>query len=159
MGKKYLTFVLALAMVVSFNFNSCSQLYNNTEEVSLEDAGEFMDFQYGKVLDVSYVRIKDTGFGAAVGAVLGAIIGSFVGEGKANTLAQVLGGLGGAYLGYKADTANAQQLIVELDDGQRAAIVVRGTEFKPGDRIRIIYNGGKIVRVEKVGSGYGADVQ
>ena len=135
---------------MSSNLNSCSQMYDNTQEISLEDAGEFLDFQYGTVIDVSYVKIKDTGAGAGIGAVLGAIIGSFIGEGKANTLAQVLGGLAGAYLGYKSDTANAQQLMVELDDGRRAVIVVRGTEFAPGDKVRVIYRGGRIVRVERV---------
>ncbi len=140
--------ILAVALILSFN--SCSQLYDNTQEVSLDDAGEFLDYQYGKVVDVNYVRIKDTGAGAVVGGVLGAVLGGFIGEGKANTLAQILGGLAGAYVGYKADTANAQQLIVELDDGRRAAIVVRGTKFEPGDKVRVIYRGGKIVRIEKV---------
>ncbi len=150
MKLKKLIILPLIALALIFNFNSCSQLYDNTEEVSLEDAGSFMDYQYGTVIDVSYVRIKDTGAGAVVGGVLGAVLGSFVGEGKANTLAQILGGLAGAYVGYKADTANAQQLIIELDDGRRAAIVVRGTKFDPGDKVRIIYRGGKIVRVEKV---------
>ena len=141
--------LLSMFAVLSFSVNSCSQMYDNTQEISLEDAGEFLDYQYGTVIDVSYVRIKDTGAGAGIGAVLGAIIGSFIGEGKANTLAQVLGGLAGAYLGYKSDTANAQQLMVELDDGRRAVIVVRGTKFNPGDKVRVIYRGGRIVRVEK----------
>ena len=150
MKLKKVLIVPIIAIFLIVGLNSCSQLYDNTQEVSLSDAGTFMDYQYGTVVDVSYVRIKDTGVGATVGAVLGAIIGSFIGEGKANTLATVLGGLGGALVGYKADTANAQQLIIELDDGRRAAIVVRGTEFEPGDKVRIIYRGGEIVRVEKV---------
>ena len=144
-------FIIPLvAFFLAINFNSCSQLYNNTEEVSLDDAGTFMDFQYGTVVDVSNVRIKDPGTGALIGAVIGGILGSFVGEGKANTLATVGGALGGALAGYKADTANAQQLLLELDDGRRVAMVVKGTEFHPGDKVRIIYRGGKIVRVEKV---------
>ncbi len=150
MKLKKLIILPLIALTLIFNFNSCSQLYDNTEEISLEDAGEFLDYQYGEVIDVSYVRIKDTGAGAVVGGVLGAVLGSFIGEGKANTLAQILGGLAGAYVGYKADTANAQQLIVELDDGRRAAVVVRGTKFEPGDKVRVIYRGGKIVRIEKV---------
>ncbi|RUM57190.1 MAG: hypothetical protein DSY60_05305 [Persephonella sp.] len=142
--------IILLFLLIFVNINSCSQLYDNTQEVSLDDAGEFLDYQYGTVLDVSYVRIKDTGAGALVGGALGAVLASFIGEGKANTLAQMLGGLFGAYLGYKADTANAQQLILELDDGRRAAMVVRGTEFAPGDKVRVIYRGGRIVRVERV---------
>ena len=139
-------------MVITFvvGFNSCAQMYDNTQEVSYEDAGQLMDFQYATVIDVSNVRIKDPGTGAMIGAVLGAVIGSFVGEGKANTLATMTGGLTGAYLGYKSDTANAQQITIEFDDGTQKALVVKGTEFRPGDRVRLIYRNGKIVRVEKV---------
>ena len=147
--KKFL--ILPLVFVsLTLALNSCSQMYDNTQEVSLEDAGQFMDYEYGTVVDVSYVKIKDTGAGALVGAVIGGVLGSFIGEGKAKTLATILGGLGGAYVGYKADTANAEQLLIELEDGRKAAIVVRGTEFDPGDKVRIIFRNGKIVRVEKV---------
>ena len=147
--KKFFIFPL-VAIFLTIGLNSCSQMYDNTQEVSLEDAGKFMEYEEGTVVDVSYVKIKDTGAGALVGAVIGGVLGSFIGEGKAKTLATILGGLGGAYVGYKADTANAQQLLIELDDGRKAAIVVRGTQFDPGDRVRIIFRNGKIVRVEKV---------
>lgn len=150
MRKLIFTFIVSLSLVIGLT--GCSQLYNNTEEVSLEDAGVFMDYQTGTVIDVQYVRIRDTGVGAGIGGVLGGILGSFVGEGKANTLATVLGALGGAYVGYKADTANAQELLVRMDDGTKAVIVVRGTEFKPGDKIRVVFRGDKVVRVAKVGS-------
>jgi outer membrane lipoprotein SlyB len=143
-------FAVIFALFISVNMISCSQLYDNTSEVSLDDAGTLLDYTTGEVIDVRPVRIKDTGAGAAVGAVLGGVLGSFVGEGKANTLATLLGALGGAFLGYKADTANAQELHVRLDDGRDAIIIVKGTVFKPGDRIRIVYRGSRIVKVTKI---------
>jgi len=143
----FLGLVITLGSLGSF---SCTQLYDNTSEVSLSDTGSLLSYTTGTVVDVRPVRIRDTGAGAAIGAVIGGVLGSFVGEGKANKLATILGTLGGALVGYKADTANAQELHVVLEDGRDAIIIVKGQQFKPGDRVRIVYRGSKIVKVTKI---------
>ena len=142
--------IVIFSLVFSLNMISCSQLYDNTTSVSMDDAGRLLPYTTGVVIDVRPVKIKDTGAGAAIGAVIGGVLGSFVGEGKANTLATLLGTLGGALVGYGVDTANAQEVHVRLEDGREGIIIVRGEVFKPGDRVRVVYDGSRIVKITKI---------
>lgn len=109
------------------------------------------------VLSVRAVTIDGTqsGIGGVVGGVVGAV-GGYAGSGVQRE-AQVLGvlaGVGGALVGNAIERAgsseSAYEILVQLKDGERRAIVqAKGSEvFQPGDPVLIVTSGGK-VRVSK----------
>jgi outer membrane lipoprotein SlyB len=130
-------------------FSGCTQMYNSNE-VSLSDVNTELSYQTGVVEDVKHVVIKDDGSGVFVGAYTGTVLGSMFGKGKGNILSTLLGGLAGAFVGYKADKANAEELFIRLDDGRNVVVIVKGVDIHKGDRVRLIKRGTKIVRVEKI---------
>jgi outer membrane lipoprotein SlyB len=144
--KKFLTLC---AVVIIFLFTGCTQMYNSNE-VSLNDVNTELSYQTGVVTEVKNVVIKDNGSGTAIGAYTGTVLGSVVGNGKGNILTTLIGGLTGAFLGNEMDKANAQELYIKLDDGRNIVTVVKGINVSPGDRVRIIKRGAKIVRVERI---------
>ena len=122
----------------------------NSNEVSLYDVNTELSYQTGVVEDVKHVVIKDDGSGVFVGAYTGTVLGSMFGKGKGNILSTLLGGLAGAFVGYKADKANAEELFIRLDEGRNVVVIVKGVNIHKGDRVRLIKRGTKIVRVEKI---------
>jgi outer membrane lipoprotein SlyB len=142
---KKLVFFLSFLIL----FSGCTQMYNSNE-VSLTDVNTELSYQTGVVEDVKHVVIKDDGSGVFVGAYTGTVLGSMFGRGKGNILSTLLGGLAGAFVGYEADKANAEELFVRLDDGRKVVVVVKGVDIHRGDKIRLIKRGSKIVRVEKI---------
>ncbi len=141
--------VFLFTVVAMFLFSGCTQMYNSNE-VSLNDVNTELSYQTGVVTDVKNVVIKDNGSGTAIGAYTGTVLGSMFGGGKGNILSTLIGGLTGAFVGYEADKANAQELFIKLDDGRNIVAVVKGVDIRPGDRVRIIKRGRKIVRVERI---------
>jgi len=151
MKKLFAIFLGLIIGLTSFNLTSCTYLYNNTSSYSVGDTKYVMKKVRGTVEKVRYVKLRDSGIGTAVGAVLGGLAGHFIGEGKGNLAATVIGALGGAFIGYTvASQANAQELHVILDNGESAVVVVRGTEFRPGDRVEIILYGNQVKSVTKL---------
>jgi outer membrane lipoprotein SlyB len=132
-----------------FVFTGCTQMYNSNE-VALSDVNTELSFETGVVTDTKNVVIKDNGSGALIGGYAGTVLGSLMGNGKGNILSTLIGGLTGAFVGYEADKANAQELFIKLDNGRNIVAVVKGVDIKPGDRVRIIKRGSKIVRVERI---------
>ena len=78
------------------------------------------------------------------------VVGSLFGKGKGNTLTTLLGGLGGAYAGYQLDKANGEELYIRLDSGRNIVAIVKGVNIQKGDRVRVVFNGNRIIRVEKI---------
>ena len=142
--KKHL---LSLAIIGMF-FSGCTQMYNSNE-VSIADTNEILTYKTGFVEDVKKVILKDDGSGVMVGAMSGTVLGGMFGRGKGNVLSTLIGGLTGAFAGYELDKANGEELFIKLDDGRNIVVVVKGVDIKKGDRVRIIMNGSRIVRVEK----------
>ncbi len=138
-------FLIALAFILT----GCSQLYNSNE-VSLNNTNEVLTYQTGTVQGIKKVIIKDDGSGTMVGAYSGTVLGSMLGNGKGNILSTLIGGLTGAFAGYEADKANGEELFIKLDNGKNIVVIVKGVKINIGDRVRIIKNGYKIVRVEKI---------
>jgi len=130
-------------------FSGCTQMYNSNE-VSLYDVNTELSYQTGVVEDVKHVVIKDDGSGVFVGAYTGTVLGSMFGKGKGNIFSTLLGGLAGAFVGYEADKANAEELFIRLDNGRNVVVIVKGVNIHKGDRVRLIKRGTKIVRVEKI---------
>ncbi len=138
-------FLIALAFILT----GCSQLYNSNE-VSLNNTNEVLTYQTGTVQGIKKVIIKDDGSGTMVGAMSGTVLGGMLGNGKGNILSTLIGGLTGAFVGYEADKANGEELFIKLDNGKNIVVIVKGVKINIGDRVRIIKNGYKIVRVEKI---------
>ncbi len=140
---------ILIILVSFFIFTGCTQLYNSNE-VALSDVNTELTYQEGIVEDVKNIVLKDDGSGTVIGAYTGTVLGSMFGEGKGNTISTLLGGLAGAFVGYEADKANAQELFIRLDDGRKLVVVVKGINIQKGDKIRLVKRGNKIVRVEKI---------
>jgi len=135
--------------ICALMFSGCTQMYNSNE-VSLNQVNVIYTYKTGIVEDVKQVVIRDDGSGVMTGAMTGTVLGGLFGNGKGNVLSTLIGGLTGAYAGYKADKANGEELFIKLDDGREIVAVVKGVNIQKGDRVRVILNGYKIVRVEKI---------
>ena len=104
----------------------------------------------GVVDSVRPVQIEGTrsGIGPAAGAVVGGIAGSTLGQGRGAAVGAVLGSVAGGVAGQAAEQAgtskNGVEITVKLDSGNLVAIVQEAdaTTFNPGDRVRILSNGG-----------------
>jgi outer membrane lipoprotein SlyB len=130
-------------------FTGCTQMYNSNE-VALNDVNVMYTYKTGVVTGVKKVIIKDNGTGVMTGAITGTVLGSLLGNGKGNVLTTLIGGLGGAYAGYEADKANGEELYIKLDSGKNIVAIVKGVNIQPGDKVRIVINGRRIIRVEKI---------
>ncbi len=104
----------------------------------------------GVVDSVRQVQIEGTrsGIGPAAGAVVGGIAGSTVGQGRGAAAGAVLGSVAGGIAGQAAEQIgtrkNGVEITVRLDNGSLTAITQEAdaTTFNPGDRVRILSNGG-----------------
>jgi len=141
--------ILFSLSVCAFIFTGCTQMYNSNE-ASLRDVNRIYTYETGTVQSVRNVIIKDDGSGMMVGAVTGAVLGSLFGRGKGNTVTTLLGGLGGAYAGSQLDKANGKELHIKLDDGRNIVVIVKGVNVQSGERVRIVMDGDRIIRVERI---------
>ena len=135
--------------IVGLLFTGCTQMYNSNE-VSLNDVNQMYSYKTGVVTSVKKVIIKDDGSGTVTGAITGTVLGSLFGNGKGNVLTTLLGGLSGAYAGYQLDKANGEELYIKLDDGRNIVAVVKGININPGDKVRVVVDGNRIIRVERI---------
>jgi outer membrane lipoprotein SlyB len=141
-------FIMSLGLGIVL-FTGCTQMYNSNE-VALNDVNVMYTYKTGVVTDVKKVIIKDDGSGAMTGAITGTVLGSLFGKGKGNVLTTLLGGLSGAYAGYELDKANGEELYIKLDDGRNIVAVVKGVNIQKGDRVRVVVEGNRIIRVERI---------
>jgi len=140
--------IIVSAVLIVF-FSGCAKMYNSNE-VAVSEAGYMYTYKTGVVESVKKVILKGDGGGVSAGMMAGSVIGSLFGEGKGSVLATLLGGLGGAYAGNELDKANGEELFIRLQNGQNIVVFVKGVNVRKGDRVRIIYNGSKVVKVEKI---------
>ncbi|NOQ32508.1 MAG: glycine zipper 2TM domain-containing protein [Helicobacteraceae bacterium] len=136
--------IVTLALLVGGCANPNQPTYNSSSY------NEIKTLKYGTVLSERAVTIKDSGAGTFLGAGIGAILGSLVGKGAGNTLATLGGGLAGAYAGDKINEANAEELTVELNSGERVVIIAKGNSYMRGDRVEIITDGNRVASVKRV---------
>jgi outer membrane lipoprotein SlyB len=140
---------ILIGFFVLLLFSGCTKMYNSNE-VSLNELNTVLTYKTGVVEDVRKVVVKDDGSGLFVGAYTGTVLGSMFGRGKGNILSTLIGGLTGAFVGYEADKANAEELFIKLDNGRSVVVIVKGVDIQKGDRVRVIMNGNKVIRVEKL---------
>jgi outer membrane lipoprotein SlyB len=92
---------------------------------------------------------QQTGTGAVAGGVVGGIAGSSVGGPRESAVVGILGAVAGAVIGNAierdATKENAFEIIVQLRNGERRAIVqAKGSEqFAPGDPVVLVTTGGR----------------
>jgi len=107
-------------------------------------------YNTGTVLSEKPVVISDDGSGHFFGALIGAVLGSTMGAGNGKTLATLGGGIAGYYAGSEIGKANGDELTIELDDGEHIVVVVKGKNFRVGDRVKIIKDGNKVTQVDLI---------
>ncbi len=143
--------ILAIA-TVPFLFISCAQQSLTGDTYSRSEAGQAQTVKKGRISSIRYVKIEGgTTAGAVVGGVAGGILGNQIGGGTGKTLA-TLGGVGlGAVAGSHAQKSMGSrqgiEIEVRLDGGGKTMSVTQEVNpnepFAQGDRVRVIYNGGR----------------
>jgi len=101
------------------------------------------------VLSVRPVTIdgSQSGLGAGAGAIVGGIAGSAVGGGNGAAIATVLGAVVGGVAGNAVERDSTKQngveIIVQMRDGQRRAVIqgVTSDAWMPGDPVIVIVTG------------------
>lgn len=140
--KTLCTLLLAIAMV------GCST--TSPDVVQRGDAQRLSSVQDAVVISVRPVVVdgSQSGVGAATGAVVGGVAGATVGSGATSTIVGVLAGVAGGVIGNtverRATTEQAIEIILQLSNGERRAIVqAQGTEIiSAGDRVVLVSTGG-----------------
>lgn len=105
----------------------------------------------GTVISVRPVVVdgQQTGAGGMAGGVVGAVAGSSVGGRRDGGVGSVIGMVAGAVIGNAIERnstrENALEIIVQLRNGERRAIVqgMGGESFAQGDQVMLISTGGR----------------
>lgn len=142
--KKILSISFATALLLS----GCASSNQPTYEAS--SYNQIKKVKYGVILSLRGVTIKDSGNGKLLGAVIGGILGSLVGRGSGSVLATLGGGLVGAYSGDKINEANAEELTLQLDNGEHIVVVAKGISYQVGQRVEVITDGNRVASIKRV---------
>lgn len=145
MSKLTTSLALAAALVLS----ACST--TSPDVVQRGDAQRLSQVQDATVLSSRPVTVdgSQSGVGGAAGGVTGAIAGSSVGGRREGAVVGVIGAVAGAVIGNaierSATKEDALEIIVQLRNGERRAIIqAKGTEtFNSGDPVILVTTGGK----------------
>jgi outer membrane lipoprotein SlyB len=140
---------LAIALLSIAALAACATTDPNT--ISYRDAQRMSTVQDATVLSVRPVKVdgSQSGGGAAAGGVVGAVAGSSIGGRRDNLAFGVLGAVAGAVAGNaierSATSENAVEILVQLPNGERRAVVqgATGETLQPGDAVILVTSGGK----------------
>ena len=96
------------------------------------------------------VQNVNTGVGTIGGALVGGGLGSLIGGGTGQTVATVVGAVGGAYAGNQMAQRSQTivwRITVRYDDGSLAIIQqTTAPGLRPGDRVRVTSNAIELLR-------------
>lgn len=145
MSKLMTSLTLAAALVLS----ACST--TSPDVVQRGDAQRLSQVQDATVLSSRPVTVdgSQSGVGAVAGGVTGAIAGGSVGGRREGQIVGVIGAVAGAVIGNamerSATKEDALEIIVQLRNGERRAIIqAKGAEaFNSGDPVILVTTGGK----------------
>lgn len=120
--------------------------------ISRQDANRMSTVVDGTVLSLRPVTVdgNQSGIGATAGGVVGGIAGSSVGGRRESVAVGVIGAVAGAVIGNALERnttrEEALEILVQLRNGERRAIVqAKGSEeLKAGDPVIIVTTGGKV---------------
>jgi outer membrane lipoprotein SlyB len=106
----------------------------------------------GTVVSITQDAVQNvnTGVGTVGGALVGGGLGSLVGGGRGQTVATVLGAVGGGYLGNQA-AQRSQTFVwrigVRYDDGTTAMVQqTTAPALRIGDRVRVTGSGLQLLK-------------
>lgn len=139
----------SLTLAAAFALSACST--TSPDVVQRGDAQRLSQVQDATVLSSRPVVVdgSQSGIGGVAGGVTGAIAGSSVGGRREGQVAGVLGAVAGAVIGNaierSATREEALEIIVQLRNGERRAIIqAKGNEsFNSGDPVILVTTGGK----------------
>jgi len=141
--------ITALSAAALIGLSGCAPY--GAPVVNANAVNQEMHYETGTIKSVRNVAVQsqtDNAVGTLLGAAAGAALGHMIGAGKGQDLATIGGGLAGAYVGSQASKANASELTIRTDRGRTVVIVVKGTGYYPGERVRIVKNGSEVASVE-----------
>jgi len=138
-----------LAAITVATLAACST--TSPDVIQRGDAQRLSQVQDGTVLSVRPVVVEgnQSGVGAAAGGIAGGVAGSSVGGHREQIVVGVLGAVAGAVVGNAVERMGtreqAVEIIVQLRNGERRAIVqAQGNEtLNPGDAVILVTSGGK----------------
>ncbi len=142
---KYLWLILIPAMLAGCASGLGSDDYKRSE------ARRIFEVRMGTVESVRAVKLEGTksGVGTAAGGIVGGVAGSSLGRGKGAAVGAVLGAVAGGLAGSAAEEGitrkPALEITLRLDSGRTIAVVQEdtGEQFAPGDRVRMLEDGGQ----------------
>ena len=143
------TMMISLGAAALIGLSGCAPY--GAPVVSEHATNRVMSYETGTIRSVRHVALQDTTdktVGSLLGAAAGAALGHTIGGGHGKDLATVAGGLVGAYVGSEVSKANASELTIRTDKGRTIVIVVKGTGYYPGERVRIVKDGSEVASVE-----------
>lgn len=140
---------LLVAVAAAFALAACST--TSPDVIQRGDAQRLSQVQDATVLSVRPVTVEgsQSGVGATAGGVVGGIAGSTRSSGRESVAIGVIGAVAGAVAGHAIERAatreNAVEVLVQLRNGERRAIVqaVGNETLAPGDAVILVTTGGK----------------
>ncbi len=124
----------------------------NPDEISRYEAQRLSTVVDATVLSVRPVMVsgQQSGAGAVAGGTIGAIAGGSAGNYRNAGAYSLLGAVAGALLGNAIEYGSTQEasleLLVQLRNGERRAIVqgIGSETFRPGDAVMLVNSGGRV---------------
>lgn len=140
--------LVALSVLATLILGGCASGLGSND-YSRNQARSVQQVQTGVVVDVRNVNIEGTKtpIGAGAGAVVGGLAGSQLGRGNGSIAGAVLGAVAGGLAGSAVEEGVTRQkgleITVRLDSGRTIAVTQGADEyFRPGDRVRVLSEGG-----------------
>jgi outer membrane lipoprotein SlyB len=124
----------------------------NPDVVNRYDAQRMSSVQDATVLSLRPVTLqgRDSGVGTVGGAVIGGIAGSNVGGPRTGGIVGLVGAIAGGLIGNAverdATRENAVEILVQLKNGERRAVIqgLGAETFAVGDPVIMITTGGRV---------------
>jgi outer membrane lipoprotein SlyB len=142
--------IIAIA-TIPILFVSCVQNSLTGDTYSRGEIGQAQTVKQGRITSIRYVKIEGgTGAGMILGGVAGGVLGNQIGGGSGRTLATIggagLGAAAGSHAQKSIDSRQGIEIQVRLDGGNSLSVtqeVNPRESFGVGDRVRVLYNGGR----------------
>ncbi len=147
---------LGLAALAIVALSGCATQQRSASVYRAGETQREQTVRMGTVESVREVTIDrgQTGVGTGAGAVIGGVAGSSVGHNRGSVIGAVAGAVAGGIVGQAVENQTSKvpgvEITVRLDNGDLRAIVQEadGQQFRPGDRVRLLSEGG-VTRVTR----------
>jgi outer membrane lipoprotein SlyB len=151
-------FTACTAVAMAGLLSACAT--TSPDVISYRDAQRGAQVKDGVILNIRPVRVdgSQSGLGAMAGGVAGGVAGSTVGGYRDGFVGSIVGAVVGGVLGNaierSATTEQADEIVVQLNNGERRAIVqARGSEaLREGDAVLLIQSGNRVRLTRSTGA-------